>query len=155
MRLLWRGAETLWTLKNIFCGSVYWGWFRMNTDWVNICMNLQKLFPKSLTEKFHAVIRRKLDLTLVMSLSIFYAIMGRLLLLATADLFTQKNVFAYCQLTLEPIFLLIYVLLMDFALLVLLLLSSLRPNLKNPLHYYHLMKLLMIKLHFYLRILVL
>ena len=65
------------------------------------------------------MIKRKLDLTL-MSLSMFYKILHHLLPLATAaDPFVQQavfflSVFTYCQLTLEPDFLLIYVLQMNF-----------------------------------------
>ena len=88
-----------------------------------------------------------------MSLSMFYEIVHHLLPLATAaDLFVQQTmfflgVFTYCQLTLEPDFLLIYVLQMNFALLVLLLLLSLRTHLINPLlDYRHLMRLNLILL---------
>ena len=84
------------------------------------------------------MIQRKLDLTL-MSLSMFYKILHHLLPLATAaDPFVQQtmfflSVFTYCQLTLEPDFLLIYVLQMNFPLLVLLLLLRLCTHFINPL----------------------
>ena len=84
------------------------------------------------------MIQRKLDLTLIMSLLMFYEIVHHLLPVATAaDLFVQQTmlfvgVFAYCQLTLEHVFVLIYVLQMSFALLFLHLLLSLYTHLINP-----------------------
>ena len=80
----------------------------------------KKNFPNlSMTEKFHAMIQRKLDLTLVMSLPMFYETVRHLLRLVTAaDFFVQQprfflSGFAYCQLTLEPDFLLICALQMN------------------------------------------
>ena len=74
-----------------------------------------------------------------MSLSMFYKIVHHLLSLEiAADHFVQEAmffiaVFAYSQLTLKPDFLLIYVLQMNFTLLVPLLLLSLCTNLINAL----------------------
>ena len=97
----------LW--KNVFCETGCWGWLCIIIVWVNIWMDLQKIFPKlSLTEKFHAMIQRKLALALVMSLPMFYETVRHLLRLATAaDLFGQQtkfflNLFAYLTITLKP-----------------------------------------------------
>ena len=38
----------LW--KNIFWGTGCWGWLCIIIVWVNICMDLQKLFPKSVVD---------------------------------------------------------------------------------------------------------
>ena len=35
----------LW--KNMFCGTGCWGWLCIIVAWINICMDLQKVFPKS------------------------------------------------------------------------------------------------------------
>ena len=110
--------------------------------WKKYCPNLL------LIEKFHVLIQRKLDLTLEMSLPMFYETVRQLLPLATAaDLFVQQtrfflSDFALCQLTLEPDFFLVYVLQMNFAVSFLFLLLSLGKHLISPfLDYRHLMRL--------------
>ena len=38
----------LW--KNILCGTGHWGWLCIIIAWIDICMDLQKLFPKSVID---------------------------------------------------------------------------------------------------------
>ena len=47
-RLLgWWGADDLWILEKHILWTGCWGWLRIVTAWVKICMDLQKLFPKT------------------------------------------------------------------------------------------------------------
>ena len=47
----WVGVLKLWELwKNIFRGTWCWDWLCVIIVWVNICMDLQKLFPKSVID---------------------------------------------------------------------------------------------------------
>ena len=47
----WTGLLKLYGFwKNIFWGTGCWGWLRIIIAWVKICMDLQKLFPKSIID---------------------------------------------------------------------------------------------------------
>ena len=125
-RLLgWWGAESLWNLEKYIMRN----WvLKMALHYHSLSQHFhgsaKKYFPHlSLTEKLHAMIQRKLSLTLAMSLPMFYKTMHHLLqhllqqqlISLCSRLGFFLSVFAYCQLTLEPDFLLIYVLQMNFA----------------------------------------
>ena len=128
----------LW--KNIFWGTGCWSWFCIIIAWVKICMDLQKLFPKSVIDleiPCNNLARTRPDSrnvsvnVLQNCASSFVSWNSSWSFCARGNVFSRC--FAYSQLILEPDFLLIYVLQMNFTLLVPLLLLSLCTNLINPL----------------------